>query len=253
MKARAAWPAVAAVMAAARPAWGQAQARPFDYVVKAGDTCDGFASRFYGDPHRVDLVHQDNAWLGPLPHHLQAGMVLRLPPDASLAFVRNHVDAFTPGQHPGRAHEPLMRGHRVSTYDASSAEVVFASDAVLQLGEDTLVVILGATHGAVSKTASASDTTLVNGSLRLHLAELAGRPAAGTVTTPAGHQIAVGAGEAQVSVDAKQATRLAVYRGGGTLTAKKQSIAVPQGFGSKAEKDAPPTPPRALPPMPEWT
>ena len=54
----------------------------------------------------------------------------------------------------------------------------------------------------------------------------------------------LGAGESQVSVDAARSTRLAVYRGAGKLTAKKQTIGVPQGFGSKAEKDSAPTPPR---------
>jgi phage tail protein X len=229
-----------------------AAAQSYDYVVKAGDTCDGIAQRVYGDAQRIDLIHAANPWLGPVPHHLQAGAVLHLPPDASLAFVRNHVDAFTPAQHPGRAHEPLMRGHRVSTYDSSSAEVVFASDAVLQLGEDTLVVILGATHGAVTRTASASDTTLVNGSLRLHLGELAGRSSGASVSTPAGHRVEVGAGDTQVTVDAKRTTRLAVYSGAGKLTAMKQTVAVARGFGSKAEKDAPPSPPRPLPPAPEW-
>ena len=229
-----------------------AAAQSYDYVVKAGDTCDGIAQRVYGDPKRIDLIHSANPWLGPVPHHLKAGMVLHLPPDASLAFVRNHVDAFTPAQHPGQAHEPLMRGHRVSTYDSSSAEVVFASDAVLQLGEDTLVVILGATHGAVTCSASASDTTLVNGSLRLHLGELAGRPNAASVSTPAGHHVEVGVGDSRVSVDARRATRLAVYSGAGKLTAMKQTVAVARGFGSKAEKDAPPSPPRPLPPAPEW-
>jgi phage tail protein X len=243
--------AVAIALTAAAPA--HAQPAMFDYVVKPGDTCDGIALRVYGDAKRLDLLHAANPQLGPLPHHLQPGTVLHLPPDASLAFVRNHVDAFTPGQHPGQVHEALMRGHRVSTYDASGAEVVFASDAVLQLGEDTLVVILGATHGSVTKTASASDTTLINGSLRLHLAELAGRPAAATVSTPAGHHVDVGTGEAQVSVDRQQATRLAVYTGGGKLTAKKQTVAVAAGFGSKAEKDSAPTPPRPLPAAPEWS
>ncbi|HEY8087127.1 MAG TPA: LysM domain-containing protein, partial [Polyangiaceae bacterium] len=185
-----------------------AAADTFDYVVRAGDTCDGIAQRVYGDAQRIDLVHTANPGLGPVPHHLKAGQVLHLPPDASLAFVRNHVDAFTPAQHPGRVHEALMRGHRVSTYDASGAEILFASDAVLQLGEDTLVVILGATHGSVTRTASADQTTLVNGSLRMHLGELAGRSGAAIVSTPAGHRVDVGPGEAQVSVDPRRTTRL---------------------------------------------
>ena len=223
-----------------------------DYVVRAGDDCEVVTRRFYGDPKSIDAFHAANPQLGPVPHHLRPGMVLQVPADAKLSFVRNHVDAFTPAQHPGHAEEPLMRGHRVSTYDASGAQVAFANQAILQLGEDTLVVILGGSRGAVSKTAAAGDTTLVNGSLRAHLAALAGAPDSAVVTTPSGHRIEVHPGDAQVTVDRSQATRLAVYKGRGALTAKNATVAVPEGFGSKAEKDAPPTPPRPLPPAPRW-
>lgn len=236
----------------------RAEDEMFDYVVQAGDKCDTLAARFFGNAARIDLIHATNPQLGPPPHNLVAGSVLHLRrvagtasmPDAKLSFVRNRVDAFTPGQHAGKPDEPLMRGHRVSTYDASNAEVRFASNATIQLGEKTLVVILGTTRGAVSKTAG--DTTLVSGSMRSRLASLAGKPSNVGVSTQAGHKVDLGAGEAQVTVDPKQTTRVAVYKGQSAITAQRQTVTVPAGFGSKAEKEKPPTPPRPLPPSPRW-
>lgn len=229
----------------------------FDYVVQPGDKCDVIAGRLYGNAARVDLIHGPNPQLGPPPHNLKAGSVLRLRriagtstlPDAQISHVRNRVDAFTPTQHAGKPDEPLFRGHRVSTYEGSGAEVRFTSNAVIQLGEKTLVVILGNARGSVSKTA---DTTLVNGSMRSRLGSLAGQPANVAVATPSGHRVDLSSGEAQVTVDPKQTTRVAIYKGAGSFSAQGQTVKVPEGFGSKAQKDKPPTPPRPLPPSPKW-
>jgi hypothetical protein len=243
---------VVAIAALARPAAGEDEI--FDYVTQPGDTCDKIALKNFGNASRIDLVHATNPQLGPPPHGVfKPGTVLHLrrsAPDAKLSFVRNHVDAFTPGQHAGQANEPLLRGHRVSTYDASGAEIIFRSNAVLQLGEQTLVVILGSTGGSVSKK-EGDDTTLMNGSLRSHLAGLAGR-APPQVSTPAGHKVELGEGDAQVTVDPKKTTRLAVYKGTSAITAQRKTVSVPSGFGSKAEQGSAPTPPRPLPPPPRW-
>ena len=227
----------------------------FDYVVQPGDKCDTVAAKALGSAARIDIVHGMNPQLGPPPHNLKPGSVLHLRrpgPEAKISYVRNRVDAFTPAQHPGKPDEPLMRGHRVSTLDASNAEVRFASNAVIQLGERTLVVILGSTRGAVSRTGTAADTTLVNGSLRSRLSSLAGKRSNVNVSTPAGHNVDLSSGEAQVTVDPRQTTRVAVYKGATSITSQKQTVAVNEGFGSKAEKDKPPTPPRPLPRSPKW-
>jgi hypothetical protein len=268
------WAAIPAMLASA-PASVRAQELT-DYVVESGDSCTSVAKKVYGDEKRYDLIHGANPQLGAPPHHLKAGQILKLPkiatgpqaPDAKVTFVRNQVEAYTPAEHPAKRNEDLQRGHRVSTLGSSSAEVMFASEAILQLGEHTLVVILGTTKGQVSKTEA--DTTLVQGSLRARLGELAGRPAAPagapaapppkavTISTPAGHRIELGGGghartESKVTVDAAQATRVAVYQGTSTVRAMNQDVVVPQGFGSKAEKSTPPSPPRPLPPAPTWT
>ncbi len=231
------------------------------YTVQAGDTCPKIAKTIYGDARRIDLIHQNNS-LGPPPHHLRPGQVLRLPPaahrdaapDAVLTFVRNQVEAYTPDLHPGHKNDPLLRGHKVSTLNASSAEITFGDETQLQLGERSLVVILGSGSGEVTRHATAEDTTLLRGTLRAHLAELAGGPPKAPVAlqTPAG-KVKLGPGEAQVHVDERRSTRVAVYRGNSRLHAAGKEITVAAGFGSRADEGKPPMPPHALPPAPSWT
>lgn len=225
------------------------------YVVRPGDTCRAIAQREFGDPAQIDLIHQHNA-LGPPPHTLRPGQVLMLPrraesppsgPAARLTFVRNLVDAFTPEEHRGRANEPLSQGHRVSTQTASSAEVTFRDETQLQLGEHTLVVILGDTRDRTQR-ATASDTRLERGTLRAHLDQLAGTL---PIATPAG-LASLGRGESQLHVDESNATRLAVYHGRARLTASRAVVNVPEGYGSRANQGRPPTPPRLLPLAPVW-
>jgi LysM repeat protein len=234
-----------------------ADAAPTIYTVKAGDSCTSIARSFFGDARRVDLLHDANPQLGPQPHKLKPGTELTLPPkvvdapkgpDARLAFVRNKVEVFAPTEKPGQANDPLYRGNRVSTLDASSANVLFRDETELRLGEDTLIVILGDQNASASRVPG--DTTLVTGNLRAQLGALAGRtPRA--IATPAG-SVNLGAGEAKIHIDDKKTTRLAVYKGTSSLTAQQKKIEVREGMGSKAEPGKPPTAPRPLPGAPTW-
>lgn len=229
-----------------------------DYTVKQGDTCFAIARAKYGDAKYIDLIHQANPGMGPSPHALKEGTVLKLPPkpvgnvgpDAKLDFVRNQVSVEAPSPKPAHKDDPLFRGNRVSTKEASAADVRFAADnAQLRLGEHTLVVILGDAKGA----ARVGETTLVSGSLRARLGELDGtKKNEQTIATP-GAKVKLGVGEAQVHVDAKQTSRLAVYKGNGaSISAQNKTVAVPENFGSKAEKGKAPTPPRPLPGAAQW-
>lgn len=230
------------------------------YTVRRGENCLGIVRRAYGDGRFLEFYHAANPQLGPQPHRLLAGTVVILParpadppagPDARLTWLRNRVEAFTPERHPGEKNEPLMRGHRVSTLDASSAEVTFLDESRMQLGEHTLVVILGESGGAARKTAA--DTTLLSGALRAHLSELAGgTPRPLPLATPGTRTVLEG-GESQLSVDDKRTTRLAVYRGRGRLAARGREVAVKADYGSRVDENKPPTPPRPLPAPPAWT
>ncbi len=231
------------------------------YRVRAGDTCASVALRMYRDARRTDLVHAYNR-LGPPPHRLTPGQELRLPrrapplrgplPDARLTAAHNQVEVFAPEERPGRENDPLFRGSRVSTQAQSSAEVTFTDETQLRLAEQTLVVILGDTSAQSRRVASARDTTLVTGSLRAYLGALAGRATAVPVNTPAA-RVMLGAGEAQVQVDAHHVTTLAVYRGRSQLRTRRRTVVVQAGFVASVEQGHDPTPPRPLPAAPAWS
>lgn len=226
------------------------------YTVQPGDSCPSVARKVYGDAARIDVLHEHNT-LGPPPHKLRPGQVLVTPPlsrraDALLSWVRNLVFTFTPERAPGKENAELRRGDRVATEARSNAEVTFTDRSRLQLGEETLIVILGES-AARRKEGGSADTTLLSGNLRAHLGELVGAPARPPLlVSSSGVQVKLGAGESQVGVDKQKMTRLAVYKGRSRIKAAGKEVAVPGGFGSMAKAGQVPIPPRPLPPAPEW-
>ena len=191
-----------------------------EYTVKKGDTCAMIAQRQWGDSRRVDVIHTHNPNMGPPPHDLKEGTVLRFPrtlpqattaPDAKLTHFRNKVQTLTPAPAPATQDAALNRGNRVSTEDQSAAQVTFRDESQISLGEKTLVVILGDMRANATKTQNPGDTTLVTGSLRSKLGQLSGGKA--PVIATEGAHVTLGRGATQVSVDEKKATRLAVYDG----------------------------------------
>lgn len=234
-----------------------AQSVNSDYTTKLGDSCVGIAVKAYGDRRGVELIHKANPSMGALPHNLKPGTVLHLPPaeklgngpDARVTFVRNKVTVQAQSTKSAEVNDPLFRTNRVSTANASSANVVFRDETQVRVGEESLVIILGDVQGAARK--QAADATLVSGSLQARLAELSGkRPL--TVDTSGGARVTLPKGEAHVSVDSAKSTRLAVHKGDANLSASQKTVAVPSGFGSKAEAGKAPTAPRPLPSPPTW-
>lgn len=242
--------AVLSVVAIAQHA--SAQSAP-EYVVVQGDTCPIVAQKVYGDRTRYDVLHEANPELGPVPHHLVPGQVLKTPkpkPPAKVTFIRKDVVAATPSAHPAKLNEDLERGHKVSTLADSSAELTFKDTTRLQLSDHTLVVVLGASSTLSSaKQATPADTTLMTGELRVHLGALVGKPKA--IDTPSA-KTDIG-GESKLSVDDKSATRVAVYQGKSSIAAAGAKVEVQSGFGSKAELGKKPTKPRPLPAAPVWS
>jgi LysM repeat protein len=253
--------ALATVLLASRFAAAEGEAVTTEYTVKAGDTCSTIAASFYGDIKRIDLVHQLNPQLGPVPHVLRAGQILFLPkkptpapptPDAKLTRVRNTVEVRAPEPRAGKPNDPLYRGNRVGTMASSAADLTFRDETQVKLGENTLVIIFGDTRASAAPP-NAAEATVVTGNLRARLSEIAGKKAdKPRVETPSS-TVVMKDGEAQVSVDRHQATRLAVYAGGSTVTAQKRTVPVDDGFGSKAEMGSIPTPPKPLPAAPVWS
>ena len=253
MKTRALWLSLAtmAVATISTPALAEV----IEYTTKPGDTCELIAAQFWGDPKRWDKLHEMNPQLGPAPHHLAPGTVLKVikpGPDALVTYVKNQVEAATPETHPAAKGEPLGKGNKVSTLGSSNAEVTFSDDTRIQLGEYTLVVILGSSSGKAQLGKTAEDTTLVKGTLSAFLSETSGKAAPKKISTPSA-KIDLTSGTMKLSVDDGDATRLAVYSGKSSLSNVGKSMEVVAGFGSKAEKAKPPTLPKPLPSAPTWT
>ena len=90
-------PAIACLLSALGPTPLAAQAGDgvVDYTVQSGDTCASIARRVFGEGSAYDRIHDLNPQLGPAPHSLQPGSVLRLParervrPEALLASARH--------------------------------------------------------------------------------------------------------------------------------------------------------------------
>jgi len=230
-----------------------------DFVVKKdGDMCDVIAAKEIAGSAspatKLEILHLYNPQLGPLPHKLKAGQIIKLPkpnaPDAKVSAIHKTVEAATPNPHPAAKNESLYRGHKVSTLAESSAEVSFTDETRLQLAEHTLVVILGGTSSKAA--AGKTDTTLMKGTLHGFLSGLGPKIPPAPIATPGAKVVGTSGSEIKLHVDDKQNTTLSVYKGTTQFSAAGKTVAVNAGFGSKAVIGKPPTPPRRLPTAPEW-
>ena len=227
-----------------------------DYIVKDGDTCLGIAIGVLGDRGTLSTIHRLNPELGPTPHKLEAGQVLKLPaqkfaPDATLARTYNTVELRRAGVDtwsPAAVGAELFRAWRVGARERSNARVVFADRSAIEMRENTVVVIYGATSSTA--TTGPRRATLETGALRSRLAELDGRSL--DVETTAG-RVAVAAGSAIVEVVAGGRTLVSNHTGKpATLSNRGGSTKIAAGFGADAERGKKPSTARPLPPPPAW-
>ena len=244
------------------PAAADDPAGTFRYTVKGGDSCGSIAVAFYGEK-RYDLMHRHND-LGPTPHNLKADQVLILPRAERQALV-GHKFGPVRAAGPGRAWDnayaglDLYRRWRVNSLEHGFAEVVFKDDSSLALRENTLLVIYGGTRSRTRTERMRAE--LERGALRTRLGELAGEevPASGIEVATAGSSALLGSGSALVSVDEAGDTRVANHGGAPARVRSRNGgrrapeVVVSAGFGSKVETGSAPTPPKQLPPTPNWT
>lgn len=239
----------------------------FDYTVVEGDTCAGISQRFFGNRRRYDLIHAYNPNMGPPPHDLQPGTVLRLPrratpasqlADATVTGVERRVEARPrPADDAWVAAQRglgLYRGGRVATQQRSAAELTFRDTSVVQLREHTLVIIFGPSS-TTTRTAG-MEATLETGALRTRLGELRGEASGGNtlrVVTSSGTATLQG-GSAVVGVDEQGTSRLSNHSSGASMQSSSggRPVTLPQNTGSMVRRGQRPTPPRPLPPAPTW-
>lgn len=233
-----------------------------DYVVKPGDTCMGIAGRVLGDRQRYGLIHKYNPGMGRLPHRLKPGTILKLPdpagflrPDAKLTAKRGPVEVQKATEVEwGRALRgmDLFRAWKVNSLERASAEITFRDRSLIQMRENTLVVIYGPTSGRVRRQARTAE--LERGALRSRLGELTGGQGVSVVTPSA--EAELGQGSALVSVDDAGTSRVANHAGKPVVvrgrTRRRARVVVERGMGSKVERDRSPTKPQPLPPTPGW-
>ncbi|MFO0683765.1 MAG: hypothetical protein U0234_17025 [Sandaracinus sp.] len=239
-----------------------------EYTVQAGDTCGRIAQRMWGNARRYDLIHSFNPGMGPPPHHLVAGTVLRLPrvataasllPDARVTAAERRVTARPRDEETWRdAHIglDLYRGWHVVTEERSSAELTFRDTSVVAMRADTLVIIFGDTSTRVRR--GGTDATLERGSMRTALGALRGTGDASGgalalhVNMPSS-QADLSGGSSVLSVDDGGTSRVSAHVGDVRVRGESGPVVrVPEGMGSAVAPHARPTPPRPLPPAPVW-
>lgn len=225
-----------------------------DYTVRPGDTCRGIAERIYGDGDEYPRIHENNPDMGPMPHHLEPGITLRLPrpgPPATLASVNRRVERRTPDAAlfaAARAGQPLPRGTQVRTHDDASAEITFTDRAQVQVRERTLVIIYGGRRRLASRPVTRAE--LESGALRSRLGELAGRRPL-EVETPSSR--ASLDGDAVVSVTEDGTSRVANHgRRTATVEAGGTTVQLAPGTGTVVRRGQRPARPRRLLAAPRW-
>jgi hypothetical protein len=225
------------------------------YVVQPGDTCGTIGRKLFGDPNLGSArLHALND-MGPPPHKLQPGKVLRVrgEPDARLTFIRPDVNARRAGKldwqeaNPGQG---LWRLDAVNTLNSAGAEVTFRDETRLQMNENAFVVIYGQKSTARPDALEKSGMVeLVQGEMNISLAALRGEGVG--VQTPAA-AVAARSKSLLVDVDAQKMSRVSVYDGQAEVAAQGQRVQVPKGHGTRVAQGKVPEKPRPLPEAPRW-
>ena len=249
----------AAQSAATIPDDGQtpAEVETYVYTVQEGDTCAGIARRNWGDRRRYDIIHAYNPGMGPPPHNLVPGSTLVLPrdpsnrgPDAELTDVQREVRARRASAEDWLRAPlglDLYRGWRVNTLERSAAELTFADTSVLELRQNTLVVVFGGSAERARRSAGAP-ATLDRGALRTHLGSLRLE-----VETPATETRLAG-GSSVLRVEDDGTTRLSHHEGGNATVRGRSggTRRVQPGFGTRTDVGQRPGRLHCLPPAPAW-
>ena len=144
-----------------------AQAQPKDagddvYVVQPGDTCGTIGRKLFGDAGKGSATLHALNKMGPPPHDLEPGTVLRVrgDPDARLTFIKPEVNskrAGKPDWFQANTGQGLWRLDSVNTLRQAGAEVTFRDLTRLQMNENALVVIYGQDTPCLLYTSDAAD------------------------------------------------------------------------------------------------
>lgn len=228
---------------------------PETWVVKQGDSCDSITRAVWGDPKRISDLHTWNP-LGPTPHHLVPGQVLRLRapnetpsgPDATLTFLRQAVRTrHLLDWNPATLGMGLFRLDEVNTLRRAGAALRFRDESTLVMDENALVVI----YGDVPAPKQPGGVSLVDGELRLALSAL--RQKALAVATPAAQVETAAKTEGVVAVDGSQTSRVSIFDGSAAVAATGAKVNVPANSGTRVRAGLAPEAVTVLPGTPVLT
>ncbi|MCZ7685218.1 MAG: LysM peptidoglycan-binding domain-containing protein [Sandaracinaceae bacterium] len=232
----------------------RAQEPTLEVTVQPGETCRSLAARIYGDAEAYDRIHAHNPQMGPPPHRLVPGTVLRVPrpePPARLSAVHRVVERRDPDDAafaPARTGQPLPRGTQVRTHDASSAEITFRDRAEVTVRERTLVIVYGGRRRLVERAITRASSSAAR--CAAASGELAGRRPL-EVETPSSH--ASLDGDAVVSVEDDGTSRVANHgERPATVVAGGARVVLPGGTGTVVRQGERPARPRRLLAAPRW-
>jgi hypothetical protein len=229
-----------------------------DYSVAAGDDCRSIAARFFPQlayQPGLDAFHALNPQLGPQPHHLKPGQVLRvqpLTPDALLTFLKPDVNRRAerePDWKPATRGDGLFRLDQVNTLRGAGAEITFHDLSAVQLDENALIVIYGEANKP-KKHEKSGAIELVQGDASVSLSALRGEKPL-EVQTPAA-TVSVRGDRSRIGVDRQKMSRVSVFKGDASVVGVGKPVAVPSGFGTRVEKGKAPETPTPLPEAPRW-
>lgn len=231
----------------------------YDYTVKKGDSCASISNQQFGSRKAYGRIHEHNPEMGPTPHKLVPGTVLKLPrdkvkPDARVTASERKVEVRAPSDQGWKTASQgfeLFRGWRVSTLERAFAEVTFRDTSRIYMRENTLVIIYGGTEGSARRTGTTAK--LDKGALRSRLGELSGGKTL-AVETPSSNTELTG-GSALITVDPEGTSRVANHGGGKARVRSGKSgkaVSVPERMGSKVRKGKAPSAPKPLPDTPVW-
>ncbi len=248
---------LASPVALAQPS---SQVELYDYTVKAGDSCVGIATRELGGRKAYKTIHKYNA-LGPTPHRLRPGSILRLPrrqtvADAKISSAVGKVQfrkAVEPLWAKADFGQELYRSWRVWSQKKSTALVTFRDNSSVSLRSDTILVIYGPASSNARQRIVRAD--LESGGLRTRLAALENKLVVQTESS----RIELRGGSSVISANAKSHNTSISNHEGRSMRVKSRrkrrtkEVSVAPGKGTWVDLGKAPAPPRDLPEAPTLT
>lgn len=225
--------------------------------VQKDETCEDIAKALYGSAKHATLALRYNRVDCSRGKKLKEGSTLVMPaavtslPTARLKSLNPDVKARPGGGSwgPAAAGQALSTSSGVNTLESGRADIEFIDRTRVFLAANTLVIIYGtASQSAVSKTPPPA-VEVQSGEVMAGLAALRGETV--EVAIQGGGRVSASSRETIVQRKGEQNT-VGVYDGKAAVKSGGKTVDVPLNHGTRFTGNAPPAPPRPLPPAPVW-